>query len=851
MEVSLIGRRSVQAAEEESCTAADMYFRSQTVTTECCDEPNEDCSGGSPHTCNAGCAQVLVPFFTECSALLGPAVDTFNATVALCREAIEHEQTVERCNGPALTTMISACCKGNVQGNGHRRELQIVESCGRLSSACSTICAPIFIDYFRDCNGVIAEGRVQENRNIFSSFHDMYNRCQDTQVSAEAPQPQHTTKNNMSIALMLNGSMNAEAVQLIEDLEARVSTLENKLENELPNRSAMEARVSSLTAAEARTSSKANWLENELNNRTLVEAGLQRQINDLRTSSLVLSESGCDLGPIVACFPPCTVTEFGTQLGLRIGERLGTVLICTVFNGVYGWNTLSSSTNGYFGDDVTLFMGALGSAATGLYDLTLVKNESVATSITVHARQNAQISARQAVQSPLAWGTGDFIVGESATLSLRHVQLEVPVHGNEGASYLSITDCLVMFDPQHLLDVVSISVVQYSDVYPQNNTWTLEAAESVFTFTVTGDVGDRVGLSTHPGQDLRIVGDRSLPSPPSWGIGAFIVSEASSLSVSFLQVDTLITTREGTRHFQLDDCEITFTGTLILRAAEASFPNQIFKGRIIVPNDVIVSITGSNLTFAQPSNAPKLTVQSGGSLLLTQTTLAIDGESAISEGPNGLNDFTSLGMRTWMLRVEEGGNVTVQNCQMQRADGTTDPFPCDGARGVCTRSHDGSVEVSGFVEINVAAPLVCNLLGECVSDMCEIVDCGDHGHCASPHGDCGCDLERSPGGAEPRTGDPSNPCVSDLCTITNCGEGGTCESPQGTCACSHSYSGDLCQTHACCRGGACYCHCGASCGSCHCNGGGSCSCNGSPTDQCLDYCDQHIAGWDAECDRTC
>jgi hypothetical protein len=35
--------------------SCDLSARTTTVNDECCDEPTEDCSGGRPHTCNAGC----------------------------------------------------------------------------------------------------------------------------------------------------------------------------------------------------------------------------------------------------------------------------------------------------------------------------------------------------------------------------------------------------------------------------------------------------------------------------------------------------------------------------------------------------------------------------------------------------------------------------------------------------------------------------------------------------------------------------------------------------------------------------------------------------------------------------
>ena len=81
-----------------SCTgdggtcSSDLAARSAAVTQECCDEPTEDCSNGAPVTCNAGCASVLVPYFTECKAALQQAagghdlIKVIQDTVLLCDE---------------------------------------------------------------------------------------------------------------------------------------------------------------------------------------------------------------------------------------------------------------------------------------------------------------------------------------------------------------------------------------------------------------------------------------------------------------------------------------------------------------------------------------------------------------------------------------------------------------------------------------------------------------------------------------------------------------------------------------------------------------------------------------------
>eukprot|EP01047_Picozoa_sp_COSAG01_P092341 COSAG01_NODE_23731_length_803_cov_9.666193_1_plen_167_part_00 len=60
--------------------------RPAAVQAECCDDPSEDCSGGAPHTCNAGCAAVFLPFWADCGAQLGPNPQ-YLSVVTMCQVA--------------------------------------------------------------------------------------------------------------------------------------------------------------------------------------------------------------------------------------------------------------------------------------------------------------------------------------------------------------------------------------------------------------------------------------------------------------------------------------------------------------------------------------------------------------------------------------------------------------------------------------------------------------------------------------------------------------------------------------------------------------------------------------------
>ena len=72
-----------------ACEAGALPSRTQAITAECCDEPSEDCSGGYPQTCNAGCASLFLPFWDECRSALGKDSRDFEPAVALCEAALD------------------------------------------------------------------------------------------------------------------------------------------------------------------------------------------------------------------------------------------------------------------------------------------------------------------------------------------------------------------------------------------------------------------------------------------------------------------------------------------------------------------------------------------------------------------------------------------------------------------------------------------------------------------------------------------------------------------------------------------------------------------------------------------
>eukprot|EP01051_Picozoa_sp_SAG22_P024620 SAG22_NODE_6906_length_796_cov_1.639885_1_plen_242_part_01 len=93
-----------------------------------------------------------------------------------------------------------------------------------------------------------------------------------------------------------------------------------------------------------------------------------------------------------------------------------------------------------------------------------------------------------------------------------------------------------------------------------------------------------------------------------------------------------------------------------------------------------------------------MAIESGGAATVTATTFRS------SDG-----DITAVS-------VAEGGSFTVGESQLVGADGSADPFPCDGTLPDCAGEHTGSVVVEGPSAVNMAAPLVCDVeTGECLA----------------------------------------------------------------------------------------------------------------------------------------
>jgi hypothetical protein len=101
--------------DEGRCNVADLPTHTDAITAECCDEPSEDCTGGYPHSCNAACAAIFLPFWEECRSALGQSSSHFEPTVALCEAAMHsapslaEQLNVECSDGTATSECVPEC----------------------------------------------------------------------------------------------------------------------------------------------------------------------------------------------------------------------------------------------------------------------------------------------------------------------------------------------------------------------------------------------------------------------------------------------------------------------------------------------------------------------------------------------------------------------------------------------------------------------------------------------------------------------------------------------------------------------------------------------------------------------
>ena len=81
---------------------------------------------------------------------------------------------------------------------------------------------------------------------------------------------------------------------------------------------------------------------------------------------------------------------------------------------------------------------------------------------------------------------------------------------------------------------------------------------------------------------VLISGDRALPHAPMWGSGSFTIAESASLSLSYLQIDTMFQIDGGAVQLKLDSCLLTFAMMTLTSSDNVLFigMNAVFGGHL-------------------------------------------------------------------------------------------------------------------------------------------------------------------------------------------------------------------------------------------------------------------------------
>ena len=218
----------------------------------------------------------------------------------------------------------------------------------------------------------------------------------------------------------------------------------------------------------------------------------------------------------------------------------------------------------------------------------------------------------------------------------------------------------------------------------------VSGAAGTYMATLTENQDVHTDPTIQPGQAVLVSGDPGLAVAPTWGSGSFTVGELASLSLNYLQIDTLIQVEEGASYLSLNSCILTYSDeTLVLRASSATFVNVQFPVgglsrevmlysyavatavAIQVPAGSSVSITDSSMVFGTSSMST-----AGGTLGIWIQNGATASISRSSIGDLPKSDESD--QYTQLIRISAGGALSVEASVFTSPEGPDRPFPCDG-----------------------------------------------------------------------------------------------------------------------------------------------------------------------------
>ena len=134
------GHRILQS--KGRCSLAQMGATTALINQECCGDDDKACSSkGVPTSCDAGCAQVFLPFWNDCGSLFDNA--TYRPVVELC-QAVPPPSRCDMSTIAAQTAALDRECCGAADA-----------ACADgVPSSCDTGCAEVFLPFWTDCGSM-------------------------------------------------------------------------------------------------------------------------------------------------------------------------------------------------------------------------------------------------------------------------------------------------------------------------------------------------------------------------------------------------------------------------------------------------------------------------------------------------------------------------------------------------------------------------------------------------------------------------------------------------------------------------------------------------------------------------
>eukprot|EP01051_Picozoa_sp_SAG22_P001635 SAG22_NODE_66_length_22936_cov_626.714279_20_plen_1767_part_00 len=623
------------------------------------------------------------------------------------------------CRGSGLTAMFAACCPAG-SGGGHRRFLQHAQGCDVLPETCPTACAPLFVEFYEGCQGMIGDLTADERQQFAGLYADCNEMAQQLAAVADGAKP----------ALMFH--------MVVIDQEAeQQAAMANSGSGPSPPFGPVVLPPASPPASGGAGS------------------GTPGAVQEFQRV--------CSRANLTVCAPQCNPVTEGYLLSVLIEGR-GTLMTCNQEDDVYSWQGQSA-----LGSCITkrgpTWLENIMTHAAGTFALELVASVAVVIVADLVAGQSALLHGIAEGQSPVWTFLGEgpaFIVGAGAELEIS----AVIVAATSGLAFRIAGSSTVVLNTLELqkgdgsTDAISCAALATgvgqagltcedtgfggvnvagplfistsgagfgmgATKYMGDNRSVFEEAVStrepgLYTCQISHDENVTLTLPVESAMHVSIVGDVSMPQWSFTGEGlAFTVAVHAYLNLAYVtvpggQISLMRGGEFSLDHVQMQGTQIHVAGSLA--ASNSQLTDVQFETEapaVMTIDSTTISGTGEE-ALALPIGC-SATIN-GGEIRNVELQVSSDGELILAG--------TAIYVEGMAVSVATGGSFTVSSSQLIHGE-TTDPFPCNGANMACTGQHAGSVIVAGPASINTAAPLVCadESASSCLSGYVDMPSC--------------------------------------------------------------------------------------------------------------------------------